>query len=280
MSAFNKLMEEFSAATGVDTVVDGERSCTLEVDGILVTLQYLEDADEVVLFAPVWQPEAEGALPSSATMRAALELGYDGKETGGAHIGLFENSLVLSIHLPMAEAVERADFSKIAKLNSFSDSGAILKAIDQLRNTANPIADVSKYKGGVIDTVDYNAYRKIVEAMAVLKAGPAAQARIRNAMHSMACRHAAVILDRLREEADADNLYPDRNVREIRAWLFDEERRALDEVWEIFQPHDRAPDPIDTDDIDYRDSFNSTEVDFDAMFQAHIDAKLKEAGLL
>ncbi len=209
MSAFNKLMEEFSAATGVDTVVDGERSCTLEADGILVTLQYLEDADEVVLFAPVWQPEAEGAQPSSATMRAALELGYDGKETGGAHIGLFENSIVLSIHLPMA-----------------------------------------------------------------------AQARIRNAMHSMACRHAAVILDRLREEADADNLYPDRNVREIRAWLFDEERRALDEVWEIFQPHDRAPDSIDTDDIDYRDSFNSTEVDFDAMFQAHIDAKLKEAGLL
>ena len=78
----------------------------------------------------------------------------------------------------------------------------------------------------------------------------------------------------------ADNLYPDRKVREIRAWLFDEERRALDEVWEIFQPHDRAPDSIDTDDIDYRDSFNSTEVDFDAMFQAHIDAKLKEAGLL
>ena len=103
MSAFNKLMEEFSAATGVDTVVDGERSCTLEADGILVTLQYLEDADEVVLFAPVWEPEAEGALPSSATMRAALELGYDGKETGGAHIGLFENSLVLSIHLPMAD---------------------------------------------------------------------------------------------------------------------------------------------------------------------------------
>lgn len=88
MSAFNKLMEEFSAATGVDTVVDGERSCTLEADGMLVTLQCLEDADEVVLFAPAWQPEAEGALPSSATMRAALELGYDGKETGGAHIGL------------------------------------------------------------------------------------------------------------------------------------------------------------------------------------------------
>ena len=61
MSAFNKLMEEFSAATGVDTVVDGERSCTLEADGILVTLQYLEDADEVVLFAPArpssrWRP--------------------------------------------------------------------------------------------------------------------------------------------------------------------------------------------------------------------------------
>ena len=180
----------------------------------------------------------------------------------------------------MAEAVERADFSKIAKLNSFSDSGAILKAIDQLRHTAEPIANVSRYKGGVVDTVDYNAYRKIVEAMAVLKAGPAAVARIRNAMHSMACRHAAVILDRFQEEAEAHNLYPDANVREIRSWFFAEERRALDEVWEIFQPHDRAPDPIDTDDIDYKDSFNSTNVDFNAMFQAHIDAKLKEAGLI
>ena len=68
-------------------------------------------------------------------------------------------------------------------------------------------------------------------------------------------------------------------MREIRSWFFAEERRALDEVWEMFQPHDRAPDPIDTDDIDYKDSFNSTNVDFDAMFQAHIDAKLKGAGL-
>ena len=68
MSAFNKLMEEFSAATGVDTVVDGERSCTLEADGMLVTLQYLEDADEVVLFAPAWpsstwRPESRQRWP-------------------------------------------------------------------------------------------------------------------------------------------------------------------------------------------------------------------------
>ena len=102
MSAFNKLMEEFAAATGVDAVVDNEGSCTLEADGLLFTLQYLEETDEVVLFAPVWQPEAEGMPPPSATMRTALELGYDGKETGGAHIGLFADSLVLSIHLPMA----------------------------------------------------------------------------------------------------------------------------------------------------------------------------------
>ena len=175
----------------------------------------------------------------------------------------------------MAVAVERADFSKIAKLNSFSDSGAILQAIDQLRHTAEPIADVSKYKAGVIDTVDYNAYRKIVEAMAVLKAGPAALARIRNAVNSMAFRYAAVILDRLSEEAEAHNLYPDRIVREVRSWFFAEERRALDEVWEIFQPHDRAPDLIDTDDIEIEEAFSSTNVAFNDMFQAHIDARLK-----
>ena len=178
----------------------------------------------------------------------------------------------------MAEAVERADFSKIAKLNSFSDSGAILQAIDQLRQTAESIADVGNYKEGDIDTVDYNAYRKIVEAMAVLKAGPAALARIRNAAHSMAYRQAAVILDTRLEESDAHNLYPDRNVREIRSWFFNEERRALDEVWEIFQPHDRAPDPIDTDGIDVNEAFNSTNVAFDAMFQAHIDEKLRAVG--
>ena len=103
MSAFKKLMEEFSAATGVDVVVDDGGACTLETDGMLLTLQYLQEKDEVVLFAPVWQPETAGGALSSATMRTALELGYDGKETGGAHIGLFENSLVLSIHLPMAD---------------------------------------------------------------------------------------------------------------------------------------------------------------------------------
>ena len=103
MSTFTKLIEEFSATTGLDAVVGDGGSCTLEADGMFVTLQYLEEADEVVLFAPVWEPEAEGMLPSPATMRAALELGYDGKETGGAHIGLFDGSLVLSIHLPMAD---------------------------------------------------------------------------------------------------------------------------------------------------------------------------------
>ena len=102
MSAFTSLMEEFSAATGVDAKVDAGEACTLEANGLLLTVQFLPEKDEVVLFSPVWEPEMEGMPPSPATMRAALELNYDGKETGGAFLGLFEESLILSVHLPMA----------------------------------------------------------------------------------------------------------------------------------------------------------------------------------
>jgi len=98
----------------------------------------------------------------------------------------------------MAEVVEHADFSKIAKLNSFSCSGTILHAIDQLRHTAERIASVDNYKDGDFDATERNAYRQIVQTMAVLKAGPAAQARIKKAIYGRAGRQAAVILDRRR----------------------------------------------------------------------------------
>lgn len=121
MSAFSKLIEELAAATGIDAAADAADTCTLVADDLAMTLQYVPERDEVVLFSPVWQPEAEGTPPPPSVLHAALELAYDGQETAGAFLGLFRDALILSVHLPMA-ALDAAALA--VRLTAFADAAA------------------------------------------------------------------------------------------------------------------------------------------------------------
>ena len=101
MNVFEKLISEFATMTGLEIAPDGNGSCTLESNGVVITIQYRSDADDVVIFAPVAFPE-NGSYSRSAYEKA-LAVAYDGQGTGGAFLRLLDGALILSLHLPMQE---------------------------------------------------------------------------------------------------------------------------------------------------------------------------------
>lgn len=173
----------------------------------------------------------------------------------------------------LAEAAGRADFSKLAKLSSFSDCGTILLAIDQLRiacdQLANPWQIFSERKNDIMDNgPEYKACRRIVQAIAVTKAGPAARQRIANAVNGTAFRQAAFVLE-VRSNEASSTLYQGKE-RDARKRLFAIERETMTDLFSLFQPHDRPLEPIDTEDITWEQAMADNEEDFDEVFDAHV----------
>ena len=97
MTPFESLIAEFAKKTGLPLKVDGLESCSLETEGLVITLQYRRERDDVALFAPVSEPGEE--LPPE-TFRAALELACNGKGTRGNYLGLFAGTFLLSSFIP------------------------------------------------------------------------------------------------------------------------------------------------------------------------------------
>ena len=123
MSVFEKLISEFATMTGLEIAPDVNESCTLESNGVIITIQYRSDADDVVIFAPLAIPE-NGSYSRSAYEKA-LSLAYDGQGTGGAFLGLFDGALILSLHLP----VEGLDAPTLGvRLTAFADAAESLNA--------------------------------------------------------------------------------------------------------------------------------------------------------
>lgn len=131
MNAFEKLIADFSAMTGLELVPDERQGCFLETEGVIITIQYRQHLDEIVIFAPVTDADAE--IPLTKEMYAkALSLAYDGKRTGGASLGLFDGNLILSVHLPL----QGLDASTLGdKLMAFADAAVSAKA--EIANAAN-----------------------------------------------------------------------------------------------------------------------------------------------
>ncbi|MBR3085167.1 MAG: hypothetical protein IKH04_02065 [Kiritimatiellae bacterium] len=180
----------------------------------------------------------------------------------------------------MAEGVARADVSKISKLNSFSGPGAILEAIDQLRTVTNELGNpyqvfADKQDDIIAGGAMYGAPRRIVQALALAKAGPSARARIANAMHGTASREALFILERRQFEAKSPNLYHGRE-KDLRKNLFENEIETLNEFYHLFQSHENAPEDIDSKGITWEQAIEDNDFDFDPMFDAHV-AKALEA---
>jgi hypothetical protein len=84
MNVFEKLMSEFATMTALEIAPDSNDSCTLESNGVVITIQYRSEADDVVIFAPLAIPE-NGSYSRSAYEKA-LALAYDGQGTGGSFL--------------------------------------------------------------------------------------------------------------------------------------------------------------------------------------------------
>lgn len=124
MNAFESLIADFSKMTGLPLSPDERGGCALETDGIFITIQYRAAADDVVIFAPVTDPEA-AERPSKAMLEKALSLAHDGKFTAGATLGLFDGELILSVPLPM-EGLDAESFG--VKLAAFADAAVSVRA--------------------------------------------------------------------------------------------------------------------------------------------------------
>ena len=97
MTPFESLISAFAKETGLPLEVDARESCSLETDGLVVTLQYRRERGDVTIFAPVSEPDAD--LPPE-TLRTALTLACNGKGTRGNYLGLFAGTLLLSGFMP------------------------------------------------------------------------------------------------------------------------------------------------------------------------------------
>jgi len=141
MTHFESLIADFAAATGLELAVDERDACTLVSDRLALTIQYLRDADEVSLFAPVAEAtDADGALPP-AVLRKALELAWDGRGTRGAFLGLFGDALVLSLRLPLQDL----DVGAFAvRFTAFADTAeTVAAALEAAADASLPDAPAS-----------------------------------------------------------------------------------------------------------------------------------------
>ena len=180
----------------------------------------------------------------------------------------------------IAEAAERADVSKLAKLNSFSGPGSILVAVDQLRlaldKHANPwIIFADKADEVMLNGAEHVACHRLFEAVAVSKAGPAVRARIANAVRTLACRQAGFILETRLDEAES-GIYTGAE-KTARERLFRNEKATLNGLYIFFQPLDRPPESLDTDGITWEQAMAANDVFFSDVFDDHIAKAVAQA---
>ena len=124
MTAFESLISDFAQMTGLPLSPDARGGCALETDGLFITMQYRAETDDIVIFAPVTDPEAP-ERPTKAMLEKALALAHDGKGTFGASLGLFDGELILSVHLPM-HGLDAETLG--AKLMAFADAAVSVRA--------------------------------------------------------------------------------------------------------------------------------------------------------
>ena len=86
---FTRLPADLAALTGLEAVPNENDSCTMETDGLAITVKYRQDTDDVIMFAPVTDPENFETLEPQV-LSAALKLAYNGAGTRGNHIELSE----------------------------------------------------------------------------------------------------------------------------------------------------------------------------------------------
>ena len=122
---------------------------------------------------------------------------------------------------------------------------------------------------------EFTVSRRIVQAIALAKAGPVARARIANVVNGTAYREAAYILETRQTEAKSVNLFTGRE-KELRKSLLEEELKVVEELHTMMQPHDRVVEELDTSDIAWEQAMEDNDLDADEILNGHIEVALKE----
>ena len=100
MNPFEALLADFSAKTGLNLAPDERQGCFLETDGILITVQHRQEADDIVishrtfplkpsieaLVAP-WLQCPRMPLRCRSTMAPAVALDPEGREAAFSYVG-------------------------------------------------------------------------------------------------------------------------------------------------------------------------------------------------
>lgn len=79
---FNKLISELAEVSGLPLEVDNNDSCSLENEGLIITLQHRKEQNDIVIFSPLTDPDLYIDVNESV-MRRALELSFNGIGTSG-----------------------------------------------------------------------------------------------------------------------------------------------------------------------------------------------------
>ena len=150
MTAFESIISEMAAATGLPLEIDEKDACSVEADGIITTIQYRRDKDDVTIFSLV-EEEAD-----EAKCRAALKLSLHGKGTDGNFIGLFDGGIVMSTFMPL-EGLTAETLG--ARLLSFADTALQVRSAIEAEE-GKPAQEVdASVEGSSFDFSNFSAIR-------------------------------------------------------------------------------------------------------------------------
>ena len=142
MSQFTDLIAQLGEKTGLPLEVDEHNSCALEYEDLIICLQYREASEDIVIFAPVTDPDKVAVL-SEEVLRAALKLAYNGVGTSRNFLGLFQESLILSNYIELNDLTPEL---LAVKLQAFAQAAVAVRA-----GILNLLQDVVSEESGSLD---------------------------------------------------------------------------------------------------------------------------------
>lgn len=135
MTLYETMLRDLGDGLGLELKPEGDGVAQIAVEGRTILLKPLAGEEAAVAMAVVATAAEDGSF-STKILEKALSLGLFGRGTGGGHIGLFGDSLILSRELALAGATPEA-FAEI--LLAFARNAA---EIDEKLAMSEPEADV------------------------------------------------------------------------------------------------------------------------------------------
>lgn len=151
MNLFKQMIQSLSEYVGIELTVNNNNAVILENNNLLITLQYRAEREDIVIFAPVTDPDKIDK-PDEKILRNALTLAYNGEGTEGNFLGLFNNHLILSNTIPLKDlTVENLS----ARIIQFSSTASRVYNFLLIETSDSAVAHNSE-RGSTIPTCQTN----------------------------------------------------------------------------------------------------------------------------